>query len=158
LEEGVSIPENISNSFCSLTWEMLDRIQLAGMIVASHTKTHALLPNENARRVRDEVAGSRQEIERRLGIEVKHFTYPSGLFTNASVSAVAAAGYRFGYTGCTHRDPWHPLLTIPRTILWENSSLDGRRFFSGSVLGCQIRHAFDCVNGCRRQHTTSGDN
>jgi peptidoglycan/xylan/chitin deacetylase (PgdA/CDA1 family) len=153
LEEEASIPESISNSFRSLTWEMLDTIQRAGMIVGSHTKTHTLLPNESEGRVRDEVAGSRQAIEERLGIAVKHFTYPSGLFTTTSVSAVAAAGYRFGFTGCTHRDPRHPLLTIPRTILWENSSLDSRRSFSGPVLGCQIRHAFDWVNGCRQQHT-----
>jgi peptidoglycan/xylan/chitin deacetylase (PgdA/CDA1 family) len=158
LEEDASIPEGMSNSFRLLTWEMLESIQRAGMIVGSHTKTHTLLPNESEVRVKEEVTGSRQEIEKRLGIEVKHFTYPSGLFTTTSVSAVAAAGYRFGYTGCTHRDPWHPLLTIPRTILWENSSLDGRRSFSGSVLGCQIRHAFDWVNGCRQQHTAFGDN
>jgi peptidoglycan/xylan/chitin deacetylase (PgdA/CDA1 family) len=158
LAEEASIPEGISNSLRSLTWEMLDTIQRAGMIVGSHTKTHTLLPNESERRVRDEVAGSRQAIEKRLGREVKHFTYPSGLFTTTSVSAVAAAGYRFGYTGCTHRDPRNPLLTIPRTVLWENSSLDGRRSFSGPVLGCQIRHAFDWVNGCRQQHTVGGDN
>jgi peptidoglycan/xylan/chitin deacetylase (PgdA/CDA1 family) len=158
LEGEAPIPEGISDSFRSLTWEMLDIVQRAGMIIGSHTKTHALLPNESERRVRDEVAGSRQTIEKRLGVEVKHFTYPSGLFTTTSVSAVAAAGYRFGYTGCTHRDPWHPLLTIPRTVLWENSSLDGRSSFSGPVLGCQIRHAFDWVNGCRRQHTVRGDN
>jgi peptidoglycan/xylan/chitin deacetylase (PgdA/CDA1 family) len=158
LEEAASIPESISDSYRSLTWEMLDGIQRAGMIVGSHTKTHTLLPNESERRVRDEVAGSRQAIEKKLGVEVKHFTYPSGLFTTTSVSAVAAAGYRFGYTGCTHRDPRHPLLTIPRAILWENSSLDGRRSFSGSVLGCQIRHAFDWVNGCQRQHTDCGGN
>jgi peptidoglycan/xylan/chitin deacetylase (PgdA/CDA1 family) len=158
LEEEASVPEGMSNSLRSLTWEMLDTIQRAGMIVGSHTKTHALLPNEDECRVRDEVAGSRWAIEKRLGVEVKHFTYPSGLFTTTSVSAVAAAGYRFGYTGCTHRDPRNPLLTIPRSVLWENSSLDGRRSFSGSVLDCQIRHAFDWVNGCRRQHTVCGDN
>jgi peptidoglycan/xylan/chitin deacetylase (PgdA/CDA1 family) len=158
LEGEACIPEGISDSFRSLTWEMLDVVRQAGMIIGSHTKTHALLPNESEPRVRDEVAGSRHAIEKRLGVEVKHFTYPSGLFTTTSVSAVAAAGYRFGYTGCTHRDPWHPLLTIPRTVLWENSSLDGRSSFSGPVLGCQIRHAFDWVNGCRRQHTVCGDN
>jgi peptidoglycan/xylan/chitin deacetylase (PgdA/CDA1 family) len=158
LEEEASLSEGITDSFRSLTWEMLSEIQRAGMIVGSHTKTHTLLPNESERRVMDEVVGSRQAIEKMLGVEVKHFTYPSGLFTTRSVSAVAAAGYRFGYTGCTHRDPWHPLLTIPRTVLWENSSLDGGRSFSGPVLGCQIRHAFDWVNGCRRQHTVCGDN
>jgi hypothetical protein len=78
------------------------------------------------------------------------------------VSAVANAGYRYAYTGCLHRSKEHPLLTIPRTILWENSSVDAGRFFSPSSLDCQIHHAFDLVSGCRqsdhvaREHSNGG--
>lgn len=158
LEEEVSISDTVFDSFRALTWEMLESMQRAGITVGSHTRTHVLLPNENERRVMDEVSGSRQEIEKRLGSTVQHFAHPSGLFTTSSVSAVAAAGYRFGYTGCTHRDPWHPLITVPRTLLCENSSLDARRSFSGSVLDCQIRHAFDWMNGCRLRHIDAREN
>jgi peptidoglycan/xylan/chitin deacetylase (PgdA/CDA1 family) len=116
------------------------------------------MTNESRQRVREEVAGSRQEIEGRLDTGVQHFAYPSGLFNTAAVDAVAEAGYRFGYTTCTHRDAGLPLLTVPRTLLWENSCLDSHGLFSGSIMSCQIHRAFDLVSGCRQRHATSQEN
>lgn len=127
LESETSISEDTFKPFHSLTWEMLDRIQRAGMTIGSHTRTHVLMTNESGERVVDEVTGSREAIERRLGTGVRHFAYPSGQFDPASVNAVANAGYRFGYSTCRHRDAAHPQLTVPRTFLWENSSRDFRR-------------------------------
>ena len=132
---------------------MLQRLERAGMTVGSHTRTHVLMTNESRQRVADEVTASRKEIETRLGTGVRHFAYPSGRFDTASVDAVAQAGYRFGYSTCGHRDAVHPRLTVPRTLLWEKSSLDFRGAFSGSVLSCQIHRAFDMVSGCRERHS-----
>ena len=73
----------------------------AGLIVGSHTRSHAWLTQESSIDVLDEARGSREEIERRLGITVEHFAYPDGRFDAATVTAVAAAGYRFAYTTCT---------------------------------------------------------
>ena len=101
------------------------------------------------------MTGSREEIENRLGTGVRHFAYPSGQFNAASVSAVANAGYRFGYTVCSHRDARHPQLTVPRTLLWENSCRDFRGAFSGSILNCQVHRAFDVMSGCRQPHQMS---
>ena len=144
-----------SRPFYSLTWETLDRIHRAGMTIGSHTRTHVMMTNESGQRVMDEVTGSREEIEKRLGTGVRHFAYPSGQFNTASVNAVAKAGYRFGYTVCSHRDARHPRLTVPRTLLWENSCLDFRGAFSGPILNCQIHRAFDAVSGCRQHHRVS---
>ena len=158
LESEVPISEDTFQPFYSLTWEMLDEMRRAGITVGSHTRTHVLLTNENSQRVREEVAESRQEIERKLGTEVQHFAYPSGLFNTAAVEAVARAGYRFGYTTCTHRDTGLPLLTVPRTLLWENSCLDSHGLFSGPIMSCQIHRAFDLVTGCRQRHAASQEN
>ena len=155
LDSEVSIAEDTFNPFYSLTWEMLVSIRRAGMTVGSHTKSHILMTNESRQKVMDEVVGSREELEKRLGTSVQHFVYPDGAFDASSVTAVAAAGYEFGYTSCRHRDPRHPMLTVPRTVLWENSCLDSRGLFSGPVLNCQLRGAFDLVSGCRQSHTTS---
>jgi peptidoglycan/xylan/chitin deacetylase (PgdA/CDA1 family) len=152
LESAVSISEDTYKPFYSLTWEMLEALQRAGVTIGSHTKTHIVMTNEGAERVADEVTGSREEIERRLGSGVRHFAYPSGMFDTASVNAVAKAGYRFGYTVCGHRDTQRAQLTVPRTFLWENSSLDFRGAFSGPILSCQIHRAFDVVGGCRQHH------
>ena len=152
LKTEAPISEDTFRPFHSLTWEMLERIQRAGMTIGSHTRTHVLMTNESAQRVAEEATGSRKEIETRLGTGVRHFAYPSGRFDTASVGAVADAGYRFGYSTCGHRDAVHPRLTVPRTLLWENSSLDFRGAFSGPILSCQIHRAFDMISGCREHH------
>jgi peptidoglycan/xylan/chitin deacetylase (PgdA/CDA1 family) len=157
MESEAPIPEDTFRPFYSLTWEMLDEIRRAGMTIGSHTRTHVLMTKESGQRVREETVGSRKEIEERLGTSVQHFAYPSGVFNRAAVDAVAAAGYRFGYTTCSHQDARRPLLTAPRTLLWENSCLDSHGLFSGSILSCQIHRAFDLLSGCRQIHCQPGE-
>jgi peptidoglycan/xylan/chitin deacetylase (PgdA/CDA1 family) len=155
LESEVPISEDTLTPFYSLTWEMLAAVHRAGITVGSHTRTHALMTNESRHKVSDEVTGSREELEARLGVPVQHFAYPSGLFNTSSVNAVAAARYRYGYTTCTHRDSRHPMLTVPRSVLWENSCQDSGRSFSPDMLSCQIHRAFDWMSGCRQRHTAN---
>jgi len=158
LESEVSISEDTFQPFYALTWELLDEIRRAGITIGSHTRFHVLMTNESRERVKEELAGSRAEIEARLGTGVQHFAYPSGLFNTAAVEAVAAAGYRFAYTTCTHRNAGLPLLTVPRTLLWENSCRDSHGLFSGPILSCQVHRAFDLVGGCRQRHTIGQGN
>lgn len=152
LENEHSIPDAEWESFRSVTWDMLLRMQRSGVIVGSHTKTHTVMANETPERLREEAAGSRAVLEQRLGTPVQHFAYPSGSFNTAAVNAVAAAGYRFGYTTCTHRSAEYPLLTVPRGLLWENACLDSNRSFSGAIMSCQVRRTFELVAGCRQSH------
>lgn len=139
-----------------LSWEMLVEMSRAGIVIGSHTRTHALLTNEIGPKIREEVAGSRADLESRLGIDVRHFAYPCGKFDLRALAAVASAGYRFAYTTCLHRDPRRPLLTLPRKVLWENSCLDSLGAFSGPILSCQTRWVFDLVTGCREDHSGTG--
>jgi peptidoglycan/xylan/chitin deacetylase (PgdA/CDA1 family) len=122
-----------------LTWPMLARMQRCGITIGSHTRTHARLSREPIDTLAEEVEGSRQELEHVLGRSVKHLAYPDGSFDRACVRAVAAAGYEFAYTTCLHRDPQHPLLTIPRRLLWEHSSVDAAGRFAPDILDCQMR-------------------
>jgi hypothetical protein len=144
--------DHLSRPFLPLSWETLDRIHRAGVTVGSHTRTHVLMTNESKERVLAEALGSRQDIERKLNTKVQHFAYPSGLFNTTAVNAVSGAGYQFAYTTCTHRSAEHPLLTVPRTLLWENSSLNSHSAFSGQVLNCQIHHAFGWAGACTQHH------
>jgi peptidoglycan/xylan/chitin deacetylase (PgdA/CDA1 family) len=139
----------------SLGWDQLAAMSRAGLTVGSHTKTHALLPHESLERVRHEVESSRAELEERLGVRVSHFVYPDGGFDAGSVRAVAAAGYRFAYTGCRHRDPSHPLLTLSRRVLWEGSTLGSSGRFSANVLSGQVHGIFDFVDRCPGGHVSS---
>ncbi len=64
-----------------------------GMDIGSHTKTHADLNQSSAEQAREQITGSKRELEEALGCEVRHFCYPYGRF-NAEHSRMAQeAGY-----------------------------------------------------------------
>jgi glycosyltransferase involved in cell wall biosynthesis/peptidoglycan/xylan/chitin deacetylase (PgdA/CDA1 family) len=135
-----------------LTWEMLRDMQQAGVTIGSHTRSHPILTNETPRTVRDEVAGSKQDLEAALGTPVRHFAYPGGYFRSETVRAVADAAYEMAYTTCIHRDPKHTALTVPRKLLWERSCLDARGNFSAAVMHCKVTWSFDLLRGCAQNH------
>jgi len=152
LRSRVSLPEDELQDFRMLDWEMLAEMVANGVTVGSHTRSHALLANETAQVLLDEVEGSRHELERRLGVPIRHFAYPDGQFNANAIEAVAHAGYSTAYTICAHRDPSHPLLTISRRMLWENACMDGFGRFSPAILSCQVNGIFDPADACRAQH------
>jgi peptidoglycan/xylan/chitin deacetylase (PgdA/CDA1 family) len=134
-----------------MTWEMLGAMQRAGFTIGSHTCSHVWMKNESPESLRREAAQSRREIEQHLGRPVEHFAYPGGSFDPLAVDAVAAAGYRFGYTICRHRDPARPRLTIPRRVFWERTCLDALERFSGPMMSCQTAGVFARCPGRHRR-------
>jgi peptidoglycan/xylan/chitin deacetylase (PgdA/CDA1 family) len=151
-EEG-EIPSAATAELGTMSWEMLREMSQAGVTVGSHTRTHPYLTRETWGRVLDETRGSRQELQNQLGKSIDHFTYPSGAFDSGVVSAVAASGYRCAYTACQHRDERFPQLTIPRRLLWENSSMSAFGQFSPALMSCQVNGVFDFVPTCRQVHS-----
>jgi peptidoglycan/xylan/chitin deacetylase (PgdA/CDA1 family) len=131
---------------------MLTEMRDAGMTIGSHSKTHAFLTNEDEQRVLEEVEGSRRDLERKLAAKVRCFAYPGGGFNAEVVRTVATAGYRYAFTICRHRDPQYPLLTIPRTPLWERSCLDQFDRFSPPVMSCQAAGTFNLIPRCKETH------
>lgn len=152
LRKRVSLQEDQLEDFRMLDWDMLSEMVAGGMTVGSHTRSHALLANETPEVLRDEVAGSRRELEQRLGVPIRHFAYPDGRFNASAIQAVDDAGYLTAYTICAHRDPAHPLLTISRKMLWENACMNGFGRFSPAILSCQVNGIFDPADTCRVQH------
>jgi len=136
----------------TVTWPMLDEMQRAGFTIGSHTKTHVWLAHESTEKASDEIAASKAELERRLASPVRHFAYPGGQFTTPVVELVAQAGYRFAYSACEHRDATHPLLTIPRLLLWEGSSVGADGRFSSAILECQTHRLWPPSRRCERVH------
>jgi peptidoglycan/xylan/chitin deacetylase (PgdA/CDA1 family) len=155
IEADVEIQESELQEHHTLSWDMLEEMHRAGMIIGSHTETHALLINEPWPRVLDQMENSKHALENRLGITVRHFAYPNGSFNAAVVGAVAQAGYRFAYTTCLHRDPRYPLLTIPRLFPWEHSCVNALGRFSPSIMSCLVNGVFDFAAGCRADHGRS---
>jgi peptidoglycan/xylan/chitin deacetylase (PgdA/CDA1 family) len=149
LERRTGIEEEVREMHRTLSWEMVEEMHRAGVTIGSHSKSHVILTVEKMDKVMDETEGSKKELERRLGTEIRHFAYPDGRFNKPALEAVADSGYRFAYTTSRHGNPDYPLLTIPRLLLWEKSSINAHGNFSGTVLSCQIHGIFDLLSRSR---------
>jgi peptidoglycan/xylan/chitin deacetylase (PgdA/CDA1 family) len=136
----------------SLTWSMIREMRRAGITIGSHTKTHVSLPMEAESAIENELRGSKRVLEDTLGEPIDHFAYPGGEFTPHVVSALHAAGYRYGYTACPHGDQQFPALTLERLLLWEGSSSDADGVFSSPVFNCQIHDLWPPARRCARTH------
>jgi peptidoglycan/xylan/chitin deacetylase (PgdA/CDA1 family) len=141
-----------SKSGVAMTWEMLSEMRRYGCTIGSHTRTHAVLANENKETVADELRSSRQILESHLGTQVHYLAYPDGRFDRETLYAAQAAGYRCAFTTCRHQDTGQPQLTIPRVVLWENSWVDCRSNLSESIMTCQLNGLFDVINRCTQDH------
>lgn len=80
-------------------------VRLAGSRIAeigAHTRSHAYLATLSLEEQRNEIAGSRSDLEEWLGRRVESFAYPFGTadaFTPASAELVRESGFRIGCTG-----------------------------------------------------------
>jgi peptidoglycan/xylan/chitin deacetylase (PgdA/CDA1 family) len=85
-----------------LTWKEVREMYREGMEFGAHTVTHPLLPSIPLDEAREEIAGSKAELEARLHAPIRHFAYPNpGDGTHASTAVkglVGAAGFATGVT------------------------------------------------------------
>lgn len=65
----------------------------AGMDIGSHTRTHADLNQLNPERAHEEIALSKQELEKAFSCSVRHFCYPYGRFLPEHSRMAREAGY-----------------------------------------------------------------
>lgn len=64
-----------------------------GWEIDAHTMTHEDVSGLSAKKLRYEIAGSREALQKRYGVPVDFFCYPMGRFDDAAISAVRKAGY-----------------------------------------------------------------
>ena len=74
--------------------DQLKALQRAGMTIASHTRTHPDLSKVNAAQLRNEIVGSRQDLQKMLGVTTDLIAYPYGCWSNRVAAVVKSAGYR----------------------------------------------------------------
>jgi peptidoglycan/xylan/chitin deacetylase (PgdA/CDA1 family) len=143
LEERTGLAEaDLADDGRAMTWEELRAIDAAGMDVAGHTVSHAVLANLTLAEARREIQGCRDMIAERLGQAPRHFAYPNGYYTSAVRRAVAEAGFEVGVTtedreNVRGADPF----AICRKVLWENSTL-GALGYSRAVATCNLEGVF----------------
>ena len=75
-----------------LTWE--EALELEPLVsLEPHTRTHPSLPTLDDAALRDEIAGSRTDVQARTGRSHDFFAYPYGHFDERVAAAAEAAGY-----------------------------------------------------------------
>ena len=77
-----------------LSWKEAGDLALRGIELGSHSRTHRPLPDLPDEALHEEIAGSKAILEDQLGLEVKHFSYPHGLFDGRCLDLLKAAGYQ----------------------------------------------------------------
>jgi len=92
-------------------WNEAATLVAQGMEIGSHSRTHPFLTNLSESEMEQEIRGSKEMIEDRLGRPVRSFSYPHGLHDARCRRLVASAGYsgafstRFGGNG-VRTDPF----------------------------------------------------
>jgi peptidoglycan/xylan/chitin deacetylase (PgdA/CDA1 family) len=89
----------------SISWDQLAEMRDAGVDIEGHTVSHSSL---NARKgktdeqylawLKSEIVGSKEMLEKNLGIQIKAFAYPYGLHNQTVRDVVKEAGYEAAFT------------------------------------------------------------
>jgi peptidoglycan/xylan/chitin deacetylase (PgdA/CDA1 family) len=85
-----------------LTWDQLAEMHGLGMTIGAHTVTHPNLPSAGLEDAEREIAGSKAQLERALGVPITMFSYPNGgaerYFTPDVQRLVRTAGFEASVT------------------------------------------------------------
>lgn len=81
-----------------LDWTALEELARQGVEIGSHTRTHPRLTELSDDQLRDELVGSRKDIEGRLGRPPETLAYPYGDVDSRVVTAAVEAGYALAVT------------------------------------------------------------
>ena len=85
---------NLKSEGSDLSSKQVKKMYRAGWEIASHSITHPDLTTLDPATLEHELVGSKEELEKDLGIEIVNFCYPAGQYDDEVVKAVEAAGYR----------------------------------------------------------------
>lgn len=105
-------------------------LDAAGMTVASHTWDHHPVTRYGAADWSTQLSRPREQLENIVGHDVDLFAYPYGLWNEASLPHVQAAGYRAAFQLTEQPlDAARPLLTVRRVLTlpsWDVPTLLAR--------------------------------
>lgn len=104
-----------------MTADQLRAVAAAGMEIGSHGMRHVSLREvADPASLADEVAGSRERLQKLTGAEVAGFCYPYGHLSGQAVQRVRAAGYSYGCA--IWRSEFTGRHALPRTYIGEADS------------------------------------
>jgi peptidoglycan/xylan/chitin deacetylase (PgdA/CDA1 family) len=125
----------IVNSFVGqppyMNWDQLAVLRDAGMEIGSHTIDHLMLTRLDLPEMIRQIAQSRQDLERALGVNVVSFCYPVGDYDATVVEQVRAAGFSFAVTTRWDNN-YSDAMTLPRRRVAGGTSVES---FSWIITG-----------------------
>jgi peptidoglycan/xylan/chitin deacetylase (PgdA/CDA1 family)/glycosyltransferase involved in cell wall biosynthesis len=107
----------------------LRKLAEAGIEIGAHSRTHPDLRKQPAERARDEVAGSRRELEAAGLSPIRYFAYPYGAFNADTRAAAKDAGYEAAFSirpGQIDRDA--DRFALPRIEVLRGDTAGGLRW------------------------------
>jgi peptidoglycan/xylan/chitin deacetylase (PgdA/CDA1 family) len=123
LVERLGVTEQQNDDQLMLNWEHVKTMSEQKIEFGSHTVSHPILSKVTARRARDEIEGSKQLIESKIGLPVRHFAYPVGRavdFTQPIKNLLRDAGYQSAVTTISGRnDAERDLFELRRATPWD---------------------------------------
>ena len=119
-----------------LSWDDLRQLQSWGFEIGSHTRTHAKLGDlADPVRLEEEIAGSKRDLEEKLGSECRYIAWPYGRkcdIREAALAAIVKAGYHGcfgGFRGSVKAGKTNPF-SIPRHHLEADWPWQHVRYFA----------------------------
>ncbi|HEU5098299.1 MAG TPA: polysaccharide deacetylase family protein [Roseiflexaceae bacterium] len=107
-----------------MTWEQVAALRDAGMEIGAHTVSHLDLTSLDWDTASFEIGQSKAELDRRLGINVTSFCYPTGLYNGTLEEQVRAAGFANATTTRWDNDN-SDVMALPRRRISGGTALDG---------------------------------
>lgn len=114
-----SVWDSLNENFVKplMDWKTIKEISRNGVQIGSHAKTHPQLTTLSGNMLKEELIGSKRELEEHLNQTIEHFCYPYGDCNARVREEVGKTGFRYAVTtqrGHVERgyDP-HALRRIP---------------------------------------------
>lgn len=122
-----------------LSPEQIRTMASEGMLIGSHTKSHALLDRLTSQEAQKEISESKAKLEEWTGSPIRFFAYPNGIFSPNLFPILEQAGFSAAFsTKPGLNDPEGEVWTLKRT---EISGRDTLHDFAEKLVG-----SFDTLN------------
>lgn len=107
-----------------LSWLDIQDLLSNDMQFGAHTRTHPVLTSVSFGQAREEIEGSRADLESKLQVPIRVFAYPYGEYNSTTQLIVEQAGF-LGSCGISSglNTPKTPLHALRRIAIWGTDSL-----------------------------------